>query len=102
MGCGPARAAPLVESSTTIVPSSLVQLPPPASSRGKRYYAFTLDCHLRGEPAFVAAGQAVALGFLGGNWFNRGKAPKGFDDLESAINFVTDTAPQEQAPVRLV
>ena len=49
-----------------------------ASRAGYRYYS---NFHT----AVVCCGSTVAQAFLGGSWFNKGKAPKGFADLEAAI-----------------
>jgi hypothetical protein len=60
-------------------------LPAEASSTGRRYYAFTAP---RWEVPFIACGQATALHYLEGSWLRFGRAPRGFAQLEDAINFV--------------
>ena len=67
-------------------------LPPAASSTGRGYYVFSgATAAAAGSDApFVAAGQQVALAFLGGSWLGRGRAPKGFADLEEALNHAID------------
>ena len=60
-------------------------IPPEPSSSGKRYYLFLAGFH---KEAFIACGQAVALGYLGGSWVGHdlGCSPKGFCSLENALN----------------
>ena len=58
-------------------------LPPSPSSTGKRYYCFA-------DRPQIGCGQAVTLKELGGSWFSKGTAPRGFLDLESAVNYTVD------------
>jgi len=62
---------------------SALPFPPEASSTGRRYYTFT-----RFDPPLIAVGQHVALSLLNGAWNSAGPAPKGFSDLEEALNHV--------------
>lgn len=53
-----------------------------------RYYAFTTAAQRKGRACFVFAGWHTTLLWLGGSWSGRGQAPRGFPDLEAAINCV--------------
>ena len=64
-------------------------LPPAASRAGRRYYAF-LPRH--GGPA-VVAGAELAVRELGGHWGARGRAPRGFSELEHALNYLALECP---------
>ena len=79
---------------------SVQTLPPLASKTGKRYYCFTTAAQRQGGPGFVVAGWETSLQFLQGRWCQRGPAPKGFDNLESVINFVLTTCSQHSCTVR--
>ncbi len=76
---GPEPPPPRALAVTAAAPSGF---PPAPSSSGKKYYVF---CQTHGHGPLIAAGQHVALRLLGGSWIGRGKAPKGFKDLEEAI-----------------
>ena len=71
---GPARPAPAEANVEG-------PIPPEPSSSGKRYYLFLAGFH---KEAFIACGQAVALGYRVGH--DLGCAPKGFCSLENALN----------------
>ena len=60
-------------------------LPPEASSTGRKYYAMT---HKHPTGPCVICGQTLALKCLGWSWLKHKPSPKGFDDLESAVNAV--------------
>ena len=62
-----------------------------ASGTGRRYYVF-LDRH-PGGPA-VIGGAPLALGHLSGSWVGHGVAPRGFADLESALNAYHQAYPE--------
>ena len=57
--------------------------PPLASSKGKAWYVLRRH-HTRGIA--VVAGWPKALQVLGGSWTGQGRAPEGFDDINSALN----------------
>ena len=52
-----------------------------ASSTGRSYYLFS-----RGEDPWVACGQDVPLGALGGSWTSQGRAPEGVASLADVFN----------------
>jgi len=61
----------------------------PPSSTGKRYYgAFTLTSQALAPTPFIACGPKVALAHFGGTWIGRGPAPKGFAELQPAVEYV--------------
>ena len=62
-----------------------LDLPPCASASGFRYYTFAVHHELG---AVIACGQSVVLSHVG-SWIGSrfGKSPRGFSDLEAAINY---------------
>ena len=60
------------------------KFPPPASKSGKRYYLFKPRHSELGD--CIVAGSQRARELLGGSWFGKGKAPRGFPTLEEALN----------------
>ena len=63
-------------------------LPAPASTTGRRYYAFERGQGVKRVGPLVAVGQEVSLGLLDGRWQVAGGRhfPEGFADLDSAVN----------------
>ena len=60
------------------------KFPPPAGKSGKRYYLFKPRHSELGD--CIVAGSQRARELLGGSWFGKGKAPRGFPTLEEALN----------------
>ena len=74
--------------------------PPRPSSHGKRYYVL-LSRHSLVDGPGIACGSAVALSKLEGSFVGRGKAPRGFANLESAIQELLRVEPQERVQLFL-
>ena len=88
--CDPQQTATSSDLDSGVSIAASVHLPPVATGTGKRYYAFTTPAQRQGAAPFVVSGWQNTLAWLGGLWAGRGTAPKGFADLESAINHTID------------
>ena len=74
-------------------PATTKVFPPPASSTGKRYYVFTLPSQLNDQRPFICCGEVLAKQYLGGTFTARGRAPKGFANLEEAVTCFLAASP---------
>ena len=80
-------------SEATASPTTSARSPlPPVSSTGKRYYCFTTRSQCQGRPPFIVVGHLNAIAWLGGSFTNRGTAPKGFSDIEGAVEYLEETS----------
>ena len=90
-------------SETSATPAATSQcsssFPTLASSSGKKFYAFVTDSQREGKDPFVVCGHLNALSWLGGSWFNKGRAPQGFVDLEGALSKVESVCGASSASV---